>query len=142
LVDFTDGNKRTSLALHAYQPLYRDEHHTLSLWEYLYAQHNTADTNREYFNPQSLYSVSAALDYTGIIKRKYDKVFSHSARIGFGYVAQNNFGTKPFIDLAYLHKWNFSPYFSLYYGIGFRQRHFDGVRENGPNYKAGLEYNF
>ena len=142
VVDLSDGNKRASLSLSAYQPLYRNEHHLLSIYEYAYAQHNSLDTNRAYFNPQSLYSLSSALDYTGIINRKYDNVFSHSARVGFGYVLQNDFSAQLFLDFSYLHRWDLSKYFHLFYGIGFRQNHYDGVKENGPNFKAGLEYRF
>ena len=142
IVDFTDTNRRRELALDAYQPLYRDEHHILSLWEYVYVQDNTLTENRPYFNPQSLFSTSLALDYTGIIRRSYDYVFTHSLRLGYGYSKQSNFSAKPFFDITYKHRWDFSRYFNLYYGIGFRQNYYDGLKENNPNYFAGLEYKF
>ncbi len=142
LIDFTDSNKRKELSLDAYQPLYRDEHHILNIWEYAYVQTNSLTSDRPYFNPKSFVSVSVALDYTGIIRRKYDNVFSHSLRLGFGAVKQNNYSTKPFLDITYKHRWDFSRYFNLYYGLGYRQNYYDGVRETSPNYFAGLEYKF
>ena len=42
----------------------------------------------------------------------------------------------------YLHKWELSRALTLHYGIGYALNHYDGEREKGPNFKAGIEYKF
>lgn len=141
-LNFTDNNTRQEINLHADQQLFRNEHHKLFLHENIYAQKNSIAGNSPYFNPSSFYSASVALDYEGILHRHYDRTWLHGLNVNTGISQQDDFGSDPLLSIIYQHKYHFNRYTSVFAGVGYSARYYDGDEETGPWYKAGLEYLF
>lgn len=127
--EFSDDNERQSLYLSHYHRLYEDEHHTLALREEAYWSDNSAGSNVPYFNPDEDYSLSAVLLYDGVLKRRYEKKFSHSLAIGVGLYDQDGFGDSFIWDIEYSHTWTHSKYLEWSYGLLHRDRTYDGEGE-------------
>jgi len=127
--DFSDGNERQSLYLSHYHRLYEDEHHSVALREEAYWSDNSAGSNVPYFNPEQDYSLGAVLLYDGVLKRRYEKKFSHALAIGLGLYDQDGFGNSVIWDIEYSHTWTHSKFLEWSYGLMHRDRTYDGDGE-------------
>ena len=141
-MDFSDGNARNNIFLNATQTLLINEKFNLNLFESLFFQKNSANTNRNYYNPGELFSGSIGLDYSSNIRKFYEKSFDHRIRLETGLTKQDDLSSKPVIDLSYLHNWQLSNYFHLNYGLSYRSNYYDGLKETGPKLHFGLGYKF
>ncbi|MBT8141192.1 MAG: poly-beta-1,6 N-acetyl-D-glucosamine export porin PgaA [Gammaproteobacteria bacterium] len=140
--DFSDNNKRTNLALNAGQTLFENEKNKWSLFESLYWQSNSENTNRNYFNPDKMLSASIGFEYSSNIYKYYERSFTHRIRLESGFVNQDDFSSKPALDLMYFHDWELSRRLNLNYGLGYRSTYYDGLKESGPKIHFGLGYKF
>lgn len=127
--EFSDGNERQSLYLSHYHRLYADERHTLALREEAYWSDNSAGSNVPYFNPEEDYSLGVALLYNGVLRRRYEKKFSHSLAVGVGLYDQQSFGDSFIWDIEYSHTWTYSKFLEWSYGVMHRDRNYDGEGE-------------
>jgi biofilm PGA synthesis protein PgaA len=142
VANFSDGNARFSASAKAVRNLYRDQHSNLDLSGFLYWQGNESDTNRNYFNPKSIWSVSSALEFEKLIYRYYEKSLSHNVRLEIGQVTQHAFDSELFYSLDYFQRLQFSNALAITYGFGYASTYYDGLNEKGPKINFGLEYKF
>lgn len=126
---FSDDNERRSLYLSHYHRLYEDEHHTVALREEAYWSDNSAGSNVPYFNPEEDFSLGVVFLYDGVLKRRYEKKFSHSLNIGVGLYDQKGFGDSFIWDIEYTHTWTHSRFLEWSYGLLHRDRNYDGNSE-------------
>ena len=141
-MNFSDNNTRNNVLLNASQTLLVNEKAKLDLFQTLFWQENTADTNRNYYNPGELFSGSVGLEYLSNISKFYERSFDHRIRLETGLTKQDSLSGRPVIDLSYTHNWQLSNYLNLDYGVGYRSIYYDGLKETGPRLHFGLGYKF
>jgi biofilm PGA synthesis protein PgaA len=133
---------RQSLSASYSQAVYRDAHQRLALTGDLYYSHNSADDSVPYYNPSSDRSAQVGVDYTGILQRRFERVWSHRAIAGVGAYQQQGEGTAPIWSAQYEQRWQFGPEFSVNYGVMFRSRVYDGEREGYGAVFGGIQWRF
>ena len=141
-MNFSDNNTRKNILLNASQTLLINEKIKLDLFETLFFQANSADTNRNYYNPGELLSGSVGIEYSSNISKFYERSFDHRIRLETGLTKQDSLSSRPVIDLSYLHAWQLSNYLNLNYGVSYRSTYYDGLKETGPRLHFGLGYKF
>lgn len=141
-VDFSDGNFRQSLFASHYHRLFRDEHHGIALTEHLYTSRNSERVTSPYFNPERDYSAGIAVEYEGIIRRRYDREWSHRLTTGIGGYKQKEFSSAAIWDIDYEHRWQFSESLSFRLGLLYRRRNYDGDDEDYKAVHGGLNWRF
>lgn len=140
--DFTDGNTRSTLGLSGRQNLFNNHTHRLDILEYVYYEKNSADSDRFYFNPQSLSSISVSLEYQGLLWKSGNRNFKHRAGLELGLLSQRDFSSGLVWNAEYGHLWQLSKKASLYYNLGYAKHLYDGQSETGPNFSLGFEVRF
>lgn len=133
---------RQSLSASYSQAVYRDAHQRLALTGDLYYSHNSADDSVPYYNPSSDRSAQIGVDYTGILQRRFERVWSHRAIAGVGAYQQQGEGTAPIWSAQYEQRWQFGPEFSVNYGVLYRSRVYDGDREGYGAVFGGIQWRF
>lgn len=137
-----EDNTRQSLAANYSHAVYRDAHQRLALTGELYYGHNSAGDNVPYYNPSSERVAQAGVDYTGILQRRFERVWSHRAIAGIGAYEQQGESTVPIWSAQYEQRWQFGPEFSVNYGVMFRSRVYDGEREGYGAVFGGIQWRF
>ena len=130
--DFSDGNQRQSMSLSGSQLVYQDYYQRLSFSEFYYQEDNSADSNRFYFNPDSLSSISLAVSYSQLLYKHAPVDFWHTFNLEFGNYSQQGFDAEPIWGISYQHEWQLSQRSYLNYSFGYRQSFYDGQKETGP----------
>ncbi len=140
--DFSDGNQRDAIAARYRQALFDSAHHQLAAIVQAYRGFNSADSNVPYFNPAGETSVGAALEYSGILARRYEQSWSHRLVLGVGQYEQQHYGRGGIWDAEYEQRWNLSPELYLNLGALYRSRIYDGGREGYSALFGGVNWRF
>ena len=127
-MNFSDSNQRMALNISGKQTLYRGDDYSYSLFENIYWEKNSQDTNRLYFNPERLLSVGMAVEYQSILYKNAIRQLSHSIRLDSGFLKQKNFNDDFFWSIDYRHHWKLSNRFSFNYGFGYAEKIYDGKK--------------
>ena len=135
-------NTRQSLSASYSQAIYRDVHQRVALTGDLYYSRNSADDSVPYYNPSSDAAAQIGVDYTGILQRRFERVWSHHATFGIGPYQQQGEGMAPIWGAMYEQRWQFGPQFSAHYGVLYRSRVYDGDREGYGAVFGGIQWRF
>ncbi|NVK21722.1 MAG: poly-beta-1,6 N-acetyl-D-glucosamine export porin PgaA [Kangiellaceae bacterium] len=136
---FSDGNNRTSIALNGYHKIYQGERSSLSLYENLYWQANSKDTNRLYFNPEEVLSLGASVQFESLLYKNSKTELVQQIILDAGQLKQTSFDTSLYYSITYKNFWQLSNTLTLYYSAGYGQNSYDGQIERGPFFGLGME---
>lgn len=137
-----EDDQRQSVMATIEQQVYRDEHQRVALTGDLYYSRNSAGDDVPYFNPSSDKAVQLGLDYLGVLRRRYDRVWTHRITTGLGLYEQEGESTTPIYSIQYEQRWEFGPAFSVNYGAMYRSRVYDGDREGYAAVFGGIRWRF
>lgn len=99
-------------------------------------RHSRTDVN--YFSPARVRHVRVGGRLQWEMWRNGDRRLVQTLEAGVGRVAQSGYATGTSYDARYLHEWTLSPMTTLYYGVGWSRRPFDGVQEKRREAFLGL----
>lgn len=125
---FTDNNRRQVFSVSQkqrlnYHPSWR-VHSRISA-----AYSSNTNNNVPYFSPQQDLLIEGELEFDHLMWRDYEFSARQHLWISIGDYSQYSFGSRTNWSIKYAHEWRNDPWWSLSYGIGLNQRHFDGNRE-------------
>lgn len=125
---FSDDNTRRILSISQKQRL--NYHPTLRVHSRVTAAYSSnTNTNVPYFSPQQDLLLEGELEIDHLMWRDYEYSARQHLWASVGNYAQYSYGNRTNWSLRYAHEWRSDPWWSLRYGIGLNQRHFDGNRE-------------
>jgi biofilm PGA synthesis protein PgaA len=133
---------RQSLSASYSHAIYNDAHQRIALTGDLYYSRNSADDSVPYFNPASDRAAQIGIDYTGILQRRFERVWSHRAIAGVGAYDQEGYGGAGIWSAQYEQRWQFGPGFGVNYGVLYRSRVYDGDREGYGAVFGGIQWRF
>lgn len=140
--DFDDGNKRDMVGISGTQTLWTDAKRTLAVSAELYFSHSTAGDDVAYYDPQSDRSLYLSTDYTSVLMRRGDRSWVQRINIGAGVYEQQDFSNRGIWHAQYEQRWNFTPLFSLNYGLLYRSRVYSDDREGYGAVFGGVNWRF
>lgn len=139
---FSDGNQRASLA-----GQYTERLLTAPFWSVdailrAAGSRNSADTQRNYFNPRSDLSASAGLAVAQAIYRRYEFSYDHRLVVTPGVYWERGYGAKGVASLLYEHRLRADDVLELGLGVTFSRQPYDGVYENAAAALLALRWRF
>lgn len=140
-LDFTDGNKRYSLAASHLEWWVTTPHYILNTTISASYSHNDK-TFAPYFNPKNDTSIEITFDNDWLTYRHYDTTFYQRLALTGGGYWQDGFGTGPVGAILYEHRWATNYRIELKYGAALSNRLYDGDRETWLNYFMTLNWRF
>ena len=125
---FSDDNIRQVLSVSQKQRL--NYHPTLRVHSRITAAYsNNTNNNVSYFSPRRDLSIEGELEVDHLMWRNYEYSARQHLWVTVGNYHQYSYGSRTNWSLRYAHEWRNDPWWSLSYGLGLNQRHFDGNRE-------------
>ena len=125
---FSDTNRRNTYSLTQRQRLNYDPswriHSKLSAY---YSTNTNSDVS--YFSPKNDSLLEAEIEIDHLTWRDYEHSLRQHFWASIGSYTQFDFGTNTNWAVKYSHEWRNDPWWSLSYGIGLHQRHFNGTPE-------------
>jgi biofilm PGA synthesis protein PgaA len=139
---FSDGNQRASLA-----GQYTERLLTAPFWSVdailrAAGSRNSANTQRNYFNPRSDLSASAGLAVAQAIYRRYEFSYDHRLVGTPGVYWERGYGAKGVASLLYEHRLRADDVLELGLGVTFSRQPYDGVYENAAAALLALRWRF
>lgn len=141
LMDFSDDNFRYSVLAGVEQGLIVWPHYRLNGRLDLYTSANSI-TGTPYFSPRQDADMTLTLENDWLLYRNYRFSFRNRLAVSVGGYWQEDFGTDPTAAVRYEHVWEYSPRFSLLYGVSFGRRSYDGDGENQLGCHLELNWRF
>lgn len=141
LTDINDGNRKQEFSADYSQQIFLAPHHTTTAGINAFYGVNRLD-NVSYFSPKQSSSLGLSLNHDWLTWREYEQSFTQRFGLGVGMFQQQNFSTKPIVDLQYQHLWKLSRTWLLRYGIGFGNHSYDGEYERQIYGTFGFEGRF
>jgi biofilm PGA synthesis protein PgaA len=146
-----DSNRRHAFSLIHSHDVYSNEHHKLSLIEQAYYSQNTDAGKVIYYNPESEWLAHVAIQYIGVLHRRYEKKHTHRLTVGLGHydqedysdnISSEHFGSDAVWDVEYEHVWHMSNTLRVNLGLLHRRRTYDGDSEEYDAIYAGVNWRF
>jgi biofilm PGA synthesis protein PgaA len=129
-MDFSDGNLRTSLDGRYTQRLLTLPHFTIDGIADLAESHNSANSDRPYFNPSQDALATLGLSINQIIYRRYQVIYEHHLTVTPGVYWQQNFGAGGAGSVLYEHRIRINDVFEAALGATVSRQQFDGQYQN------------
>lgn len=139
---FSDGNHRQQASASYTQTVWQNAHHQIALSGQAYYSHNDGGDDVFYYNPENDGSAGLNLQYTGILSRRFDRVWSQRLAVGTAGYWQQDHGTSPIWDVEYEQRWQIGPALTLNLGGLYRSRVYDGGREGYGAVFGGINWRF
>ncbi len=130
VMDFSDGNVRTSLDGQYTQRLLTRPHLTIDGIFGLAASQNSLGETRPYFNPSQDALGTVGLSIEQIIYRRYQFIYDHHLVITPGVYWQEGFGSGAAASVRYEHRLRINDVFDAGLGVTFSRQQYDGQYEN------------
>lgn len=125
---FSDNNTRQAFSISQKQRL--NYHPNLRLHSRITAAYSSnTNNNVPYFSPRRDLLIEGELEVDHLMWRDYEYSARQHLWMSIGDYSQYSFGSRTNWSIKYAHEWRNDPWWSLSYGIGLNQRHFDGNRE-------------
>lgn len=137
---FSDGNERFSVVLDGRQRLYTAPRFLLDLGVELAASSNSQGDKGPYFNPQDDLGLIATLNFSHILRRHYESIWSQDLQVGAGHYRQNGFSGGFMGLVGYGQRIRFNNVLDVGFLVSALNRPYDGERER--DYRLVLDLNF
>lgn len=82
-----------------------------------------------YFNPESDFSTQVALHLDHVYWRRYEHLLAQQIDVGYGFYAQNSYGTEAVGHIRYEQRYKLTPWFEMLAGVEFGTGAYDGQQE-------------
>ncbi len=128
VMDFSDGNLRSRLALSGEQRLLTWPRHKLTGFGNLATSHNNR-SSAPYFNPDADLTLLGGVEHLWRLYRRYDRSFHQRLRLSGGRYLQKGYAGGTLLGLEYAHIWEAAYRFNLSYGVSRYRRVYDGDPE-------------
>jgi biofilm PGA synthesis protein PgaA len=126
--DFTDGNRREELRAAWAERVVDQPAWSLTLRPDLYISRNSL-AGAPYFNPSRDVAGTLALDFQGLLWRRYEQVFRHRIVVRAGAYRQEGFADGGIGGVAYEQSWQPHARLELRWGIEAGRARYDGANE-------------
>jgi biofilm PGA synthesis protein PgaA len=136
-MDFSDGNRRSSLLLRGNQRIKTTASYKLDLGAELFTSKNT-ETGVAYYNPSQDTSLMATAINSWRTYRRYDFSFTQQFNAGYGVYQQESFGTEPVGFLQYVAIFDVNEGLDLYGSVRRARNVYDGTVEYGTFFNLGI----
>ncbi len=140
-LNFSDGNQRKSINGHWQERWYNRYAYKFSTRVDLYASNNSK-ANAIYFNPESDFSASIALENDWLSWRKNEDSFHQRIILSTGFYNQKAYSTGNTWGIQYEHRWTAKHRFELLYGVKRASNLYDGDDELSWSYYLSLDWRF
>lgn len=140
-LDFSDNNERTSIGGFWKERWYNQYNYKFSTRVDLFSSNNTEE-DTIYFNPDSDFSGSIALENDWLTWRKYDNAFYQRLVLSTGFYDQQHFSNGNTWGLQYEHRWLAQKRLELLYGAKRAKNRYDGNDEYSWDFYAALNWMF
>ena len=130
VMNFSDGNLRTSLSGKYTQRLMTLPHFSIDGIVNLAESSNTANNNRPYYNPGQDALAIAGVSINQEIYRRYEFIYDHHLVITPGVYWEQKFGEGGALNVLYEHRVRVNDVFEAGLGINFSRQPYDGNYEN------------
>ena len=140
-LDFSDGNKRKAISGFWQEGLYQSYDYKLSTRLDLYSSRNSK-SNVIYFNPDSDFAGSIALENDWLSWRHYEDSFHQRLILSLGFYNQEDYSTGDTWGVQYEHRWTADHGLELIYGIKRANNLYDGDYELSWSYYLSLDWRF
>ncbi len=127
--DFTDGNRRQELRAAWAERVVDRLSWSLTLRPELYGSRNSL-IGAPYFNPVSDVAATLALEFQGLLWRRYEETFRHRIVVRAGGYRQEGFADGWIGGIAYEQSWTPGPRIELRWGVEAGRARYDGANEN------------
>nr|WP_274605246.1 poly-beta-1,6 N-acetyl-D-glucosamine export porin PgaA [Phaeovibrio sulfidiphilus] len=138
---FTDGNFRMDYALAGKERLITDPYFTLDLRPDISFSHNS-HTNVPYWSPKMDFGATPGLDARHVLYRRYQTIWSHNLAGGIGPYWQKGHGWDWSAFVTYGHRVEWNDVLDAGAYVTYRNRPYDGVREQEVQGTFDLRYRF
>jgi biofilm PGA synthesis protein PgaA len=125
---FTDGNERRQYRIAWAERVAQTPSWSLTLRPEIYGSQNSL-RDAPYFNPSRDFALSLALDWQGLIWRRYEQSFRHRITARVGEYRQEGFADGMVGGLAYEQSWQPGTRMELRWGVEFGRARYDGANE-------------
>lgn len=140
-LDFSDNNERTSIGGFWKERWYNQYNYKFSTRVDLFSSNNTEE-DTIYFNPDSDFSGSIALENDWLTWREYDSAFYQRLVLSSGFYDQQHFSNGNTWGLQYEHRWLAQKRFELSYGVRRAKNRYDGDDEYSWDLYSALNWMF
>jgi biofilm PGA synthesis protein PgaA len=141
IIDIDDGNLRQEYSAYFKQRIYQSPHHLTDLRLFTYFGQNE-QVEVDYFNPETHYSAELTLLHDWLTWRNYAQHFNQHFEVTLGLYKQDGYTQKANYNLFYQHEWQFTPTWSLNYGVGWGIHPYDGEDERKTYGVIGFKGHF
>lgn len=138
---FSDGNNRTEISVSGKERLITRPRWTLDLDLDGYAARNSR-TDVPYYSPRREIGLMPALDWNHIIYQRYETQWSQQAKVGFGGVNQQGYGTGSTQFISYGQRYKRNDVLELGATVSGMRRPYDGVHEREWRLVFDMTYRF
>jgi biofilm PGA synthesis protein PgaA len=130
VMNFSDGNLRTSLSGKYTQRLMTRPHFSIDGIVNLAESSNSANNNRPYYNPGQDALAIAGVSINQEIYRRYEFIYDHHLVVTPGVYWEQKFGEGGALNVLYEHRVRVNDVFEAGLGINFSRQPYDGNYEN------------
>ena len=127
---FSDGNFRTSLDGRYTQRVLTEPHFKVDVIGGLAGSRDSADANRQYYNPSQDVLATGGVALSQPLYRRYELIYDHRLTVTPGVYWENGFGTAPVVAAEYEHRLRINDVIDTSLGVGFGRQPYDGIYEN------------
>jgi biofilm PGA synthesis protein PgaA len=142
VMNFSDGNLRTSVTGEFTQRLLTTPHLTMDAIVGLAASQNSANDNRPYFNPRRDALATVGLSIRQVIYRRYQFVYDHHLVLTPGVYWQQGFGAGGAASILYEHRIQVNDVFEAGLGVTVSRQQYDGQYQNTVGVMLNLRMRF
>ena len=138
---FTDGNDRVEASTHLVARLVERPALTVDVRPELWWGSNTRP-DAPYFNPRRSMSADAGVAARHLLWRRYERSLYHEFRLSAGAFAQEGFPTRWTGNAGYEQALRLTSESTLYYGVGWARRVYDGEPVGDLRFYVNLGHRF
>ncbi len=130
VMNFSDGNLRTSVGGEYTQRLLTIPHLSMDAIVGVAASQNSADANRLYYNPSRDALATVGLSIHQVLYRRYQFVYDHHLVLTPGVYWEKDFGAGGAASILYEHRLQVNDVFEAGLGVTVSRQQYDGQYQN------------